>query len=105
MTWVLIAGMTVITFANRYAFFAKAISYVPSERMRRFLSYSSYAILTSIWAPIIFNVDYQKGFSHAGWDYLFAGTVAAILSLMRVKSIVVVILSAAIFFGLRLLLV
>ena len=101
MTWLLIIGMSVITFANRYAFFVKALGYLPSENMRRFLSYSSYAILTSIWTPILFEFDYQAGFSHAGWDYLLAGTVAASLSLMRVRAIVVVVLSAAIFFGLR----
>ncbi len=101
MTWWVLMGMGVITFLNRYAFFARALRYKPSANARRFLSYSSFAILTSIWTPIVFSVDYASGFSHAGWDYLLAGSLAAVLSVARIKSIFVVILSAALFFCLR----
>jgi len=98
--WVLI-GLSIITFINRYAFFARVVNYQPGAKLRRFLTFSSYAILTSIWAPILFRIDYQSGVSHSGWDYLLAAGVAAVLSIMRVHSLVVVILSAAVFFGLR----
>ena len=101
MIWLLIAGMTLITFLNRYAFFSEIVQYRPGERVRRFLSYSSFAILTAIWTPIVFQVDFAAGVSHAGWDYLIAGTLAAVLSYCRIRSIVVVLLSAAVFFALR----
>jgi len=49
MTWLIILGMACITFINRYAFLSKSFYYKPSNKMLRFLSYSSYAILTAIW--------------------------------------------------------
>ena len=101
MTWLLICGMTAITFGNRYAFFARYIRYHPSPRFRKFLNYSSYAILTSIWTPIVFGFSESGGFEHAGVDYLLASALAAILAIMRVPSIVVVLLSTALFFGIR----
>lgn len=103
MNWWILVGMSAITFINRYAFFTEMLRYQPGAKARRFLSYSSYAILTSIWTPILFQIDYQAGVSHAGWDYLLAGTLAAVLSIARIKSIVVVLLSTAVFFGLRFL--
>ncbi len=99
--WWAITGMALITFFNRYAFFADFVRYSPGAKVKRFLSYSSYAVLTAIWAPIVFSVDTQTGFTHAGADYLIGVSVAAALSLLRVPSIVVVLTSAAVFFGIR----
>ncbi|MFT5571906.1 MAG: branched-subunit amino acid transport protein [Cryomorphaceae bacterium] len=101
MIWWTIFAMAGITFYNRYAFFARALAYQPSAGLKQFLGYSSAAVLTSIWAPIVFQVDSSFTFSHAGWDYLIAATLAALLSFARVLSIVTVMLSAATFFGLR----
>ena len=103
MSWWVIVGMSIITYVNRYTFFARVVSYQPGAKLQRFLSYSSYAILTSIWAPILFQTDYQSGLTHAGLDYLLAASVAAVLSIMRVHSLAVVVLSTAVFFGLRFL--
>jgi branched-subunit amino acid transport protein len=104
MTWLLIFGMALITFVNRYAFFTQWIQYQPSQKVRRFLSYSSYSILTAIWAPIIFNVNHQTGFSHAGMDYLIATTVAIVFTMLKLPSIIVVLVSTSVFFGMRFLL-
>lgn len=101
MTWLTIFGLSAITYVNRFAFFSEMVRYTPSENVRLFLGFSSYAILTSIWAPIIFSFDANGGFSYAGNDYLIAVTVAAILAFIRVHSIVVVLVSTALFFGLR----
>ena len=101
MIWWLLMGMTVITFANRYAFFAQIIRYQPSEQVQRFLSYSSYAVLTAIWAPIVFDYNPNQGVGHAGLDYLIASALAAFLSFIRVKSIVVVLTSIGAFFLIR----
>lgn len=101
MTWLMILCMAAITFVNRYAFFTDLLRYQPGVRARRFLSYSTYAVLTAIWTPIVFQFDYQQGFSHAGGDYLIAVTLAAMLTILRVKSIIVVLASTALFFVLR----
>jgi len=103
VTSLLIVGMSVITFVNRFAFFSQMIKYQPSVKAKRFLSYSSYAILTAIWAPIVFSAGSASefGFSHAGLDYLLASVLAAVLSIARIKSIFVVLLSTGLFFSLR----
>lgn len=99
--WWLLLGMTAITYLNRYAFFARGLRYQPSEPIRQLLSYSSYAILTAIWAPIVFKLDTNTSLTHAGWDYLIGATLAGALTMLKVPSIVVVVLSISVFFGLR----
>lgn len=101
MFWSLLAGMTAITFYNRYAFFARSIRYQPGDKARRFLSFSSYAILTSIWTPILFGYSSDAGFTIAGYDYLLAASLAAGMTIMGVRSIFVVLISTASFFILR----
>ena len=101
MTWLMIFGMTAITFLNRYAFFAEAVHYQPGLRVRKFLSFSTYAILTAIWAPILFSFDAVNGLQAAGIDYLLSASVAALMAFMRVRSILVVIVSTTVFFVLR----
>ena len=101
-TWWLLLGMTTITFYNRYAFFFKGLQYQPGPNIRRLLSYSIYAILTAIWAPIIFSFDSTSaGFTHAGWDYIIGASLAGLLSMLRVPGIIVVIVCAIVFFGIR----
>jgi len=106
MTWILIVCMAGITFVNRYAFFIQRLQYQPGARVKRLLSYSSYAVLTSIWAPILFQFNVIEGsvlLSHAGLDYLAAAGLAAVLTVLHVRSLVVVLLSVGLFFCLRLL--
>ena len=101
MNWALLLGMSVITFWNRFAFFSENVRLVPGVRLKRFLSYSSYAILTSIWTPILFNYTQSSGFDNAGSDYLIAASIAAVLSVLKLPSIVVVLISTGLFFLLR----
>lgn len=106
MIWLTITCMALITFVNRYAFFVEGLRYQPSVKVKRFLSYSSYAVLTSIWAPILFQLDFREGslagLSYAGLDYLIAASLAAVLTMLYVRSIIVVLLSSGVFFCLRL---
>ncbi len=101
MTWALIFGMATITYVNRYLFFARSISYRPGARVQRLLSYSSYAVLTAIWAPIVFEVNSSYDVSLAGLDYALATSLAAILSYLRINSLIVVLASTAVFFIIR----
>ena len=100
--------MAIITFVNRYLFFIEGFRFKPSAQLTRFLEFSSFAILTAIWAPIIFVVDYGNGtqgfefnLEHAGLDYLVATTAAALMTVLGVRSIIVVVLSTGLFFCLR----
>ena len=101
MIWLLLLGMGLITFVNRYVFFSAAIAYSPGPKVKRFLSYSSYSVLTAIWAPIIFQFEAKSGLTHSGLDYLIAAGLAGLLSFYRVSSIIVVLLSSISFFMIR----
>lgn len=107
MTWLTILGMACITYLNRFVFLMQGIRYNPSDRLKRFLSFSSLAVLTAIWAPIVFVSDdvfssQPFAIGIAGWDYLVATLVAIALSLARCHSLLVVVISAGLFFALRL---
>lgn len=101
ITWLTLAGMALITFGNRYLFFGDSIRYQMGPRVRRLLSYSVYAILTAIWAPIVVNYSPAAGFAVTGYDYAVAGLAAAVLAFLRVPTLLVVLVSTALFFALR----
>jgi len=101
MTWLLLIGMAVITFANRYLFFARSIAYRPGPRVQRLLSYSSYAVLTAIWAPIVFEFEQPYEISLAGLDFAIGAALAATLGVLRVNSLTVVLSSTLVFFLIR----
>lgn len=99
-----IVVLAFITFANRFAFFSDSLRYTPGPRVTRFLSYSSYAVLTAIWTPIVFSYSQEAGFSIIGIDYVVGVSLAAVLAIMKVRSILVVLLSTGVFFTLRFML-
>ncbi len=102
MSWWAIIGMAVITFLNRFAFLSPGVNYAQSEKLTRFLSFASLAVLTAIWVPIVIDFNpTQGGLSTAGWDYLLASLLAMILSLARLNSLLVVVLSSVCFFTIR----
>lgn len=99
-SWLLIA-LAVITFANRFVFLSSRVRFTPGMRTQKFLSYSSFAVLTAIWTPIVFKLEAGRGLSVVGADYLIAVILAALLTVLKVRSIFVVLLSTALFFVLR----
>ena len=92
MIWFTLILMAAVTFMNRYAFLASSIRFTPSPKVQVFLSYSAYAVLTAIWAPIVFSLE-QGRFEIAGWDYVLGVSLAALLTMLRVPSLWVVLLS------------
>ncbi len=103
MVWLMIVLMAVVTYANRVLFLLDSVKIEPSPKFNVFLSYSAYAVLTAIWAPIVFSFDINQGFGSAGGDFLLGTTVAAVLTLFRVPSIMVVLLSIGVFAAVRFL--
>lgn len=120
MTWLTIFGMACITYLNRFAFFSAKMRYKPGDKLKRFLSFSSLAVLTAIWAPIVFRIDLfgtsvvqpdtsltaaissvAPVFSIVGWDYLIATVAAIVMSMARFHSLLVVLISTSLFFLLR----
>ena len=101
MIWLLLIGMSLITFINRYLFLSNSVNFLPGPKFTRFLRYSSYSVLTAIWAPIVFHFNVGNGISIEGYDYLLAASLAAVLSVYKVSSIAVVLLSVVLFFLIR----
>lgn len=102
MTWLTLFTMAAVTFSTRALFLARAIRYQMGKRVRLLLTYSSYAILTAIWAPILFRYSPTEGLGHAGYDYLIGTAVAIGLTVLRLPTLAVVLCSAAVFFTIRL---
>lgn len=98
--WLLLL-LASITFANRYAFLSSRVRYTPGPQLRKFLSYASHAVLTAIWTPIVFRYTPGHWPQVTGVDYLLAASVAILLTVAGVRSILVVLLSTASFFLLR----
>jgi len=101
MIWLTLSGMACITFFNRVVFLLQWLAYKPNDKLTRFLSFSSLAVLTAIWVPIVFQASSGGELGIAGWDYLIGTLVAAILSLLRAHSLLVVLLSSGVFFLIR----
>ena len=102
--WVLIVSMALITFSVRYVFFAQAIRYEMGPKVKQLLRYSSFSILTALWTPIVFQYESAIGFSYAGEDYLVAAASAVLLTILRVNTLTVVLVSVGLFFAIRFLL-
>ncbi len=100
MMWFTIVGMACVTYLNRLLFLTPGFNFTPGQKFKRFLSFSSLAVLTAIWAPLVFRLD-EAGLATAGNDYLAGTMVAAILSVFRLPSLIVVLTSVAVFFVLR----
>ena len=98
----MLAGMAVITFYNRFVFLMKNVPFEAGPKLKRLLEYSMYAVLTAIWVPIVFHLDPSTGITFTSNAYLIAALVAAILTMVRVPSLFVVILSGGLFFYLHL---
>ena len=100
-TWILIFILALITFANRYVFFSKAIKYHPSEELKTFLSFSTQAILTALWVPIVFKYQTNHTIDYSDKNYLIATIFVLILGFYRVNMLIVVLLGMALFFALK----
>lgn len=102
MSWWLIVLMAGITFSNRALFLVDVVPYQPGPKLKKFLSYSAYAVLTAIWVPVIFSIE-RNTITVTGVDYLVGATVAAVLTVGRVPAIWVVLLSISVFSAIRFL--
>ncbi len=99
-----ILAMTVIVFFSRYVFLEPRVPLKLNKHALRLLSYSSPAILTAIWAPIIFLPEGELSVSLTN-PYLLAAVITALLVWKTSNVLLSIILSmgAFLFFNLYLL--
>ncbi len=101
--WLTLLGMTCITFICRYLFFAKNLPFTLGVKTKRALAYTAPSVLTAMWVPIVFLSYQQIEKSFFDSPFLIAGLISIILSLKLKSTLLVVIISIAVFIALQLI--
>jgi branched-subunit amino acid transport protein len=100
MTWLMIILMTVVVFTSRYLFLEPKLPLKLNKNTQHFLSYSAPAVLTAIFAPIVFIRD---GTFNIGLDnpYFVCAIIAAIMAYVTRNVLLTTVVSMGIFFVLH----
>ncbi len=99
--WLIIALMSCITFAMRFAFLTNYMQSGLSKPVKEFLSFTAPAVLTAMWAPIVFMPEVTEQHEHLSVNpYLVAGVFTIGLSLITQRTMVIVAAGMAAFVGL-----
>ncbi|UPQ89541.1 AzlD domain-containing protein [Vibrio sinaloensis] len=97
-----ILAMTALVFLSRYLFLEPRLPLRLNPQAQRLLTYSSPAVLTAIWAPIVFMPEQQLWLSTNN-PYLIAAVVAAVLAWKSKNVLLTTIISMLVFLALKLL--
>lgn len=102
-TWLTIIAMALVTFSVRYIFLARSIPIRINDTMKRFLKFSAPAVLTALTIPIVF---FPEGELHASPTnpFILGAIIAVGLSLTRLPTIWVLLISMASFVAFKWLL-
>ncbi|MCF7362180.1 MULTISPECIES: AzlD domain-containing protein [Vibrio] len=96
-----ILAMTCLVFLSRYLFLEPRLPLRLSPGVQKLLSYSSPAVLTAIWAPIVFTHDSQLNTSVSN-PYLWAAVLAGIIAWKTNNVLLTTVVSMAVFLVLNL---
>ncbi len=96
-----IFAMTCLVFLSRYLFFEPKLPLRLSPAVQRLLSYSSPAVLTAIWAPIVFTHDSSLTVSSSN-PYLWAAALAGVIAWKTKNVLLTTVISMAVFLILNL---
>ena len=99
--WLVLGGITCITFSCRYLFLSRLVSFELSPRIQRALSFTAPAVLTAMWVPIVFlgHQSSEAGFLNS--PFLYAGLLTVLLSLKIKNTLAVVFIGMCDFMLLR----
>lgn len=92
-----ILAMTAVVFLSRYLFLSPKLPLKLNGNAQRLLSYSSPAVLTAIWAPIVFVHDERLSLSYHN-PYLIAAILAAFIAWKTKNVIATTLISMIVFF-------
>ncbi|MDV6249786.1 AzlD domain-containing protein [Vibrio sp. EA2] len=95
--------MTALVFTSRYLFLEPKLPIRLGVRTQKVLSYASPAVLTAIWAPIVFIPEGELGLNLQN-PFLLAATIAALIAYLTKNVLMTTIVSMAAFLLLRLML-
>lgn len=97
MIWLTILLMTVMVFSSRYLFLSPRLPLKLNADAQKLLSYSSPAVLTAIWAPIVFLQEGNLDISVHN-PYLISAILAALIAWKTKNVLITAILSMTTFF-------
>ena len=98
-----IFAMTALVFLSRYVFLEPLLPLRLSPNLQRFLSYSGPAVLTAIWAPIVFTHEKLLWLDTTN-PYIWASLLAGVLAWKTKNVLLTTVASMAIFLLLNLVL-
>lgn len=101
MVMLSILAMTVLVFVSRYLFLEPKLPLRLNPQAQRLLSYSSPAVLTAIWAPIVFMPEKELWVTPEN-PYLVAAVIAALIAWKTSNVLLTTIVSMVIFLLLKL---
>jgi len=96
-----ILAMTCLVFLSRYLFLEPRLPLRLSPGVQRLLSYSSPAVLTAIWAPIVFTHEGHLNLSTKN-PYIWAAVLAGIIAWKTKNVLLTTVVSMAVFLLLNL---
>lgn len=97
MIWLTIILMAIIVFASRHALLEPRVPIRLSQKTLTFLSYSAPAVLTAIFAPIVFAPNNQLDLSLSN-PYLICALVATLLAWFTKNTLLTIVISMGLFF-------
>jgi len=97
-----IFAMTLLVFVSRYLFLEPRLPLRLNPQAQRLLSYSSPAVLTAIWAPIVFMPEKELWVTPDN-PYLIGALVAAVMAWKTKNVLLTTFVSMAVFLILKLL--
>ncbi len=97
MNWLMIVTMALIVFASRYLFLEPKLPVRLGQHTLKFLSYSAPAVLTAIFAPIVFIRDGALSLSPDN-SYLICALVATGIALTTRNTLLTALISMGLFF-------
>ncbi|BDR15042.1 AzlD domain-containing protein [Vibrio sp. STUT-A11] len=95
--------MTALVFTSRYLFLEPKLPIRLGVRTQKVLSYASPAVLTAIWAPIVFLPEGELGLSLQN-PFLLAAIIAVLIAYLTKNVLMTTIVSMVAFLLLRVLL-
>jgi len=100
--WWLIGVMAAMVFVSRYVFLEPKLPFKLSDQWLHFLEYTSPALLTAIWAPIVFNQSNKLNLELQN-PYLMAASLAVALAIVTRNVLLTTLLSMLFFFYIKVL--
>jgi len=92
--------MSILVFFSRYFFIEPKVPLKLNKRLLAFLNYSSIAVLTAIWAPIVFTS--QNKLNIDIYNAYLIGALVAVALIWKTKNVLLtVVVSMCVFWGIR----